>query len=1025
MLTTLIITLSSCVGAATDIHANSITSIQTAVNSANPGDVIIVAPGTYTENIIINKNDLVIRSESGNPANTIIAASNPNASVITIQDRNNVTIKGFNITGAGTDKSGIDVLRSPNCIIENNILYNDYLGVYLKTSDNTVVRNNTASKSLLIGEGKGLNIEQSNYTNVSSNKVSNQKNGISILGSQENTLSENTVNQSAVNGIILDDTISTTLKNNNLNSNVNFGIYLSDSGSNSLISNKVFNSSNGINLVFSSGNTIQENTISDDTIDSNTHAIFMNNSNNNNLQSNTVSDSDYGIAMRYSNNNNLVNNIANNNNRGIYLTLTSSMNTLSENKANSNLMNGIILSNCNNNNLVGNTATLNTFSGINLANANNNKLTNNNVSLNRRGIYITTSSSGNVLSGNKANSNSGTGILLENSGDNNLTGNTAGSNTYDGIYLQSSDNNKLDSNIVPSNDIGINLMTTNGTTISKNTVSDSVGHGMLLSLSDSNTISRNSVSNSNRGIYLNSSKNNTVSSNNVALSSSYGLYLCNQSTSNLIFDNYLNNTINVNSKNTGCVWNKTKTSGTSIVGGPNIGGNYWATPLGTGFSQTATDANKDGIADSSYNGETFTDYLPLVTVYVPEPVLPVADFDTNVTNGNAPLAVLFTDNSQNATSRIWDVNNDGIEDSNETSFVYTYTSTGTYNANLTVRNPNGTDSKTAVITVLEEEEEEKKILPVADFNTSITIGYAPLSVLFTDLSQNATSQIWDVNNDGIEDSNETSFVYTYTSTGTYNANLTVSNPNGTDSKTVQIIVASRSSGGSSSSGGGGGSPEPATNVKVKELSQVFIANGNHVKFDFTKNVTSVMYITFDSKKTVGKTTTIVEMLKNKSTFTPDAPEGEVYNYLNIWVGNSGFATSTNIENPVICFKVEKAWIQDKNIDKSSIVLNRYSDKKWGQLPVSLISEDERYLYFTAKPPGFSPFAITGKSNTSPEETVTEIQPVDESDNSEENMGNTGSEAEPKPVPDEKVRAPGFEMAFGIACLLAVFLYKKK
>ena len=1108
MLTTLIITLSSCVGAATDIHANSTNSIQTSVDSANSGDVIIVAPGTYTENIVITKNDLVIRSESGNPANTIIAANDTNASVITIKDTKNVTIKGFNITGAGTNYSGIYVLKSPNCVIENNILYNDYLGVYLKTSDYTVVRNNTFSKSLLRDEGKGLNIEQSNYTNVSSNTVSNQRNGISILGSQENTLSENTVNQSAVNGIILDGTISTTLKNNNVNSNVNFGIYLSDSGSNSLINNKVFNSSNGINLVFSSGNTIQENTISDETIDSNTHAIFMNNSNNNNLQSNTVSSSDYGIAMRYSNNNNLVNNTANNNNRGIYLTLTSSMNTLSENKANSNLMNGIILSSCNNNNLVGNTATLNTFSGINLDKANNNNLTNNNASLNRKGIYISASSSGNMLSGNKANSNNGNGIILENSGDNNLTGNTAGSNTDNGIYLWSSDNSKLDSNIVSSNYRGIYLVTSNGTTISKNTVSDNTDYGMLFSLSDSNTFSRNNVSNSNRGIYLNSSKNNNVSSNNVALSSSYGLYLCAQSTSNLIFDNYLNNTINVNSQNTGCVWNKTKTSGTSIVGGPNIGGNYWANPLGIGFSQITPDANEDGIADSSYAGTNFIDHLPLVDFYVPEPVFPVADFSTNVTSGNAPLAVLFTDNSQNATSRnwtfgdgtnsteqnpkhtylsagnytvnltvsnlngtdsktavitvleeeedeidvlpvanfstnvtsgyaplsvlftdcsenatsrSWDVNNDGIEDSKETSFVYTYTSTGTYNANLTVRNLNGTDSKTDVITVLEKEEDENDGLPVADFSTNVTSGYVPLSVLFTDLSQDATSRSWDVNNDGIEDSTEASFVYTYTSTGTYTAKLTANNANGPATKTILIYVDRKSSGGSS--GGGGGSPESSRNIEVKELSQVFISNGKAVKFDFTKAATCVVYVGFDAKKTVGKTITTAEQLKNKSSLVSELPSGEVYKSFNLWVGNGGYATEKNIENPVICFKVEKTWIQDQNIDQSSIILNRYNDKKWEQLPASLVNEDDKYLYFTAKTPGFSPFAITGKANTS-QEDVTEIQPEDESDNSEENE-NTKSEVEQDSEQKEKPSIPGFEMIYCIIGLLGVFLHRRR
>ena len=47
---------------------------------------------------------------------------------------------------------------------------------------------------------------------------------------------------------------------------------------------------------------------------------------------------------------------------------------------------------------------------------------------------------------------------------------------------------------------------------------------------------------------------------------------------------------------------------------------------------------------------------------------------------------------------------------------------------------------------------------------------------------------------------------------------------------------SHSSGGSSGGGGdGGSSPEPATNVEVKENSQVFITSGKEAKFDFTQN----------------------------------------------------------------------------------------------------------------------------------------------------------------------------------------------
>ncbi|HII81172.1 MAG TPA: PGF-pre-PGF domain-containing protein, partial [Methanosarcina sp.] len=45
----------------------------------------------------------------------------------------------------------------------------------------------------------------------------------------------------------------------------------------------------------------------------------------------------------------------------------------------------------------------------------------------------------------------------------------------------------------------------------------------------------------------------------------------------------------------------------------------------------------------------------------------------------------------------------------------------------------------------------------------------------------------------------------------------------------------------------------------------------------------------------GKTTTIVEELKNKSTLVSGLPSGEVYKFINIWVGNSGYATSKNIE----------------------------------------------------------------------------------------------------------------------------------
>ena len=491
----------------------------------------------------------------------------------------------------------------------------------------------------------------------------------------------------------------------------------------------------------------------------------------------------------------------------------------------------------------------------------------------------------------------------------------------------------------------------------------------------------------------------------------------------------------------------------------------------TDLSQNATgrtwDFENDGIVDSTdknpvhahivpgyytvnltaINANGTASKLATITVFNPaDTVPPVVNFSSNVTQGSAPLSVQFTDLSKNATIRNWNYG-DGAT-STEQNPTHTYSSAGNYTVNLTVSNGKGTTSKNQKIVV-----EEAKILPVADFSVNATSGFAPLSIQFTDHSQNAISRSWDFNNDGIADSIDGTPVYVYTSPGTYTVNLTVTNGNGTASKSATITVpnpSSGSSGGSSSSGssieggssggsssggssgggGAGGSPEPAKNVKVKELSQVFIKSGSPVKFDLAKNATSIVSVAFDSKKTVGKTTTIVEMLKNKSTLTPDVPKDEVYSYLNIWVGNGGYGTEKNIENAVVCFKVEKSWIQDKKIDKSSIILNRYSDKKWNQLPTSLLSEDDKYLYFTAKTPGFSPFAITGK--TTAKEAVTETQPKSNTQGLEQNNGTTAANVEQTPEQAQSPNAsgkgstktPGFEMVCGIVSLLAVFLYKK-
>ena len=641
----------------------------------------------------------------------------------------------------------------------------------------------------------------------------------------------------------------------------------------------------------------------------------------------------------------------------------------------------------------------------------------------------------NYLSDNKL------GISLSNSNNNEISENKANSNTFHGIQLLNSEGNKLLNNSLTLNERGINHLNSKKSQISGNNVSNNREFGMWISYSNNNIISGNIANETSRGIHLDSATDNEVSGNIVAFNSVSGFYECSACRRNLFYNNYVNNFRNANINTRDVTWNIPKTLGRNIVGGPYIGGNFWAKPDGTGFSQTATDADGDGIIDSVYIDElnNIRDNLPLAPVSkLQQPVLPFADFNANVTNGYAPFSIQFTNLSENAVSWSWDFESDGNIDSTDKNPVHTYLIPGKYTAKLTVSNENGTASKTLEVIVLEAQKEEK-VYPVADFSISVTNGYAPLSVQFTDLSKNTISRNWDFG-DGATSTDQNP-VYIYSTAGTYTVSLAATNENGTASKTATLtVMESSSSGGSSggkshrSGGGGGGSPEPARNVQVKELSQVHVANGKPIKFDFAKNATCVVYVTFDAKKTAGKTTAIAEQLKAKSTLVSELNSSEkssensseIYRYFNLWVGNAGFATSKNIENPVICFKVEKSWLQDKNLDKASIKLNRYNDKKWSQLPVKQLKEDSEYLYFTAETPGFSFFAITGEAVE--KETVTEKKPegiLELEQNSTTPRTEQESKLKKETGKGKIINIPGFEVLYTVACLVTVFLHNRK
>jgi len=183
-------------------------------------------------------------------------------------------------------------------------------------------------------------------------------------------------------------------------------------------------------------------------------------------------------------------------------------------------------------------------------------------------------------------------------------------------------------------------------------------------------------------------------------------------------------------------------------------------------------------ASSPYGNSTKTK-----TSYINVGSKPVAAFHGNPVTGVTPLQVIFTDDSVGASTWEWDFNNDGVVDSTSRNPSYTYSSPGTYSVRLAVTNIFGSDQilKAGYITT--------DYVPVANFSGNPTEGGVPLTVVFTDTTENhPTSWSWDFG-DGTT-STEQNPTHQYTNGGTYTVSLTAASSYGSDieTKTGYVIL---------------------------------------------------------------------------------------------------------------------------------------------------------------------------------------------------------------------------------------------
>ena len=252
--------------------------------------------------------------------------------------------------------------------------------------------------------------------------------------------------------------------------------------------------------------------------------------------------------------------------------------------------------------------------GIELDASSNNSITGNNIANNGYGIVFEFSSN-NIISGNSITANNNFGIEIYSSSNYTaISGNNITANNGDGIYLTLCSNSAVSDNNIANNAYGINLFGCSNSTISGNNI----------------------TANNCDGIYLAGCSNSAVSDNNIANNGWIGIGLCWSSNNTIYHNNFVDNSIQVQSDTSTNVW----------VDGYPSGGNYWSdytdVDLFSGPYQNETGC--DGIGDIPYviDGNNRDNY-PLMEPY-PDTTPPIITIlsPENKTYATTSIPLTFT-----------------------------------------------------------------------------------------------------------------------------------------------------------------------------------------------------------------------------------------------------------------------------------------------------------------------------------------------------------------------------------------------
>lgn len=217
-------TISEAIAGATDVDLNGTVDI-------------LVMDGTYTEDLVITRSDLVLMGASAEM--TVIQGSGL-VNTLRISGADNVTVQGVTLTGAAT-ANVVSLFNASNCTIQQSIIENGNTGVSLRSTTATTITGNE-----LRGNRSAIKVRESSGNTVSGNDIHDQvKHGIVVRLADDNFLDLNVLTANAGHGIRVRDAVGTIVSGNTVTSSGRQGMRVRQSTGTTITGNT--SSSNGRN----------------------------------------------------------------------------------------------------------------------------------------------------------------------------------------------------------------------------------------------------------------------------------------------------------------------------------------------------------------------------------------------------------------------------------------------------------------------------------------------------------------------------------------------------------------------------------------------------------------------------------------------------------------------------------------------------------------------------------------------------------------------------------------------------------